>query len=58
MTANNAFTVTVTEQQSAFGATCAAADVPVTGTCTSTWTWTMQKAIAASLVPPACGSTP
>jgi hypothetical protein len=58
MTADNAFTVTVTETQSTFGATCAAADVPVGGTCTSTWKWTMAKSIVASLVPPLCGSTP
>jgi hypothetical protein len=58
MTADNAFTVTVTETQSTFGATCAAADVPVGGTCTSTWKWTMAKSTVPTLLPPACGSTP
>ncbi len=56
MTANNQFTVTVTETESAFGPTCAATDVPAAGTCTSTWTWTMQKSAVTTLVPPACGS--
>ena len=56
MTADNAFTVSVTEVESNFGATCAAADVPATGSCTSTWTWTMQKSAVTTLVPPACGS--
>jgi hypothetical protein len=56
MTADNAFTVSVTEVESNFGTTCAAADVPATGTCTSTWTWTMQKSAVTTLVPPACGS--
>jgi hypothetical protein len=58
LTANNVFSVTVTETESSFGTTCAAADVPVGGTCTSTWTWTMSKSPVATLVPPLCGSTP
>jgi hypothetical protein len=58
MTADNQFTVTVTEVESTFGATCAATDVPVSGTCTSTWTWTMQKSAVTTLVPPACGAAP
>ncbi len=56
MTADNQFTISVTEVQSTFGAMCAATDVPTGGTCTSTWTWTMQKSAVTTLVPPACGS--
>ena len=52
MTANNQFTVSVTEVESGFSAACGAS----ANTCTSTWTWTMQKSAVTTLVPPACGS--
>jgi hypothetical protein len=58
MIANNMFTVTVTEVQSNFGTGCAAADVPVGGTCTSTWTWTMTRSTDATEEPPLCGADP
>ena len=41
LTANNQFTLSVTETQSMFAAVCA--DIPAGGTCTSTWTWTLAK---------------
>jgi len=58
LTADNKFTVTVTEVESMFKAGCTADITPTGGTCTSTWTWTMQKATDASLTPPLCGALP
>jgi hypothetical protein len=54
MTANNQFTVSVTEVESVFSTACGAS----ASTCTSTWTWTMQKSAVTTLVPPACGAAP
>jgi hypothetical protein len=50
LTANNEFTISVTETQAAFAAACS--PVPNGGSCTSTWTWTM--AISSSATPPSC----
>jgi hypothetical protein len=44
LTANNKFTLAVTEDQSMFASGCLPADVPTGGKCTSTWTWTFEKA--------------
>jgi hypothetical protein len=52
MTADNQFTVSVTEVESGFAAACGAP----ANTCTSTWTWTMARAADKTLMPPACGS--
>ncbi|MDB4983185.1 MAG: hypothetical protein JWM82_3937 [Myxococcales bacterium] len=41
VTATNAFTIAVTENESMFAAACN--PIPAGGTCTSTWTWTMKK---------------
>jgi hypothetical protein len=57
LTANNQFTVSVTEVESSFSAGCGSL-APTAGTCTSTWTWTMEKSNDATLVPPACELTP
>jgi hypothetical protein len=56
MTANNQFTVSVTEIESGFSAGCPTH--PAGSTCTSTWTWTMAKSIVTTQVPPLCGATP
>jgi len=47
MTANNAFTISVSETESGFSATCVPA--PVSDPCTSTWTWTMQIHVPATM---------
>ncbi|HJX65349.1 MAG TPA: hypothetical protein VJ860_15510 [Polyangia bacterium] len=57
LTADNQFTVSVTEVESSFSAGCGSL-APTAGTCTSTWTWTMEKSNVATLIPPLCGSTP
>lgn len=58
--ADNKFTLSVSETQSAFAgtATCAAAQmaVPPAGSCTSTWTWTLAIENPVVFSPPACGS--
>jgi hypothetical protein len=41
VTATNAFTIAVTENESMFAAACS--PIPTGGTCTSTWTWKMAK---------------
>lgn len=50
MLANNRFTVSVTEVQSAFATQCTG--IPVGGMCTSTWTWTMER--STTKLPPTC----
>jgi hypothetical protein len=50
LVADNEFTISVTEMQSAFAAACS--PIPAGGSCTSTWTWTM--AISNSATPPNC----
>jgi len=60
LTAENKFTLSVTETQSAFAGatTCAAAQMPVpaAGSCTSTWTWTLAIENPTVYSPPACGN--
>jgi len=59
LTADNKFTLSVAETQSAFAGTttCAAAAMPVpaAGSCTSTWTWTFAIENPVVFSPPACG---
>ena len=43
LTADNQFTISVTEMQSMFAAACTM--TPAAGSCTSTWTWTMAKSV-------------
>jgi len=47
MTADNAFTISVSEMESAFSATCLPA--PPSDPCTSTWTWTMKIHVPAKM---------
>lgn len=47
MTANNAFTISVSETESGFSATCVPA--PVSDPCSSAWTWTMKIHVPATM---------
>lgn len=61
LTADNTFTLSVTETQSQFAgvATCTAAAMPTpaAGSCTSSWTWTFAIESPQLFTPPACGNT-
>jgi len=46
LTADNKFTISVTEGYSMFTAAPACSMIPTGGMCTSTWKWTMEKAAA------------
>lgn len=59
LTAENTFTISVSEQESQFATSaCAAVNMPApaAGSCTSTWSWTMAIENPQVLTAPSCGS--